>query len=313
MPILWNDKLCLACNRQFSGERLESCPYDKTQLVNLAKSNHSQRFAQQLECRDFEVLELLNQSSRAEVYLAKDLSNQKFAIKVFFNSPNIDMPAILTAYAEQQRRIRHESICKTIAVDSADSYGFLIMEPIYGVGLDLLLHTKALLASEAIQIISAIADGLEAAHAQGVMHGDLSPANILITESGGNRVAKLCGFSAFRHKEHTQQTCIVETLTTYLGYSLSYAAPDARGLSSDQYSLACILYQCLTGRQPFVGTTPIETAMMHRSEPIPSILADHPELQNGRSIDTVLQKAMAKKANDRFPSMKDFRNALLAI
>ncbi|MFE6859951.1 protein kinase [Nocardia sp. NPDC057668] len=166
----------------------------------------------------------------------------------------------------------------------------------------------------AVQIITETAKALDYAHGRGVLHRDVKPANILLARasaksgSGGERVY-LTDFGIARLRDDTGHLTQTGTVTATLAYAspeqLTGATLDGR---SDQYALACTLFQLLTGAVPFEGTSPAAVIRGHLQQPPPPATPLRPELP--RAIDGVLARALAKRPQDRFRSCTEFAAAI---
>ncbi|MEV6767029.1 protein kinase [Nocardia sp. NPDC051030] len=165
----------------------------------------------------------------------------------------------------------------------------------------------------AAQIIAETAKALDYAHGRGVLHRDVKPANILLARSSsragtGERVY-LTDFGIARLRDDTGHLTQTGTVTATLAYAspeqLTGATLDGR---ADQYSLACTLFQLLTGAVPFEGTSPAAVIRGHLQQPPPPISAQRPELP--RALDGVLGRALAKRPQDRFRSCAEFAAAV---
>ncbi|MVU82016.1 protein kinase [Nocardia sp. ET3-3] len=164
----------------------------------------------------------------------------------------------------------------------------------------------------AAQIIGETAKALDYAHGLGVLHRDVKPANILLARSssktGAGERVYLTDFGIARLRDDTGHLTQTGTVTATLAYAspeqLTGASLDGR---SDQYSLACTLFQLLTGAVPFEGTSPAAVIRGHLQQPPPPA---SPLRQNlPRAIDAVLAKALSKRPADRYRSCVEFATA----
>ncbi len=166
----------------------------------------------------------------------------------------------------------------------------------------------------AVQVIAETAKALDYAHGRGVLHRDVKPANILLARSSnrsggpsGERVY-LTDFGIARLRDDTGHLTQTGTVTATLAYAspeqLTGTTLDGR---ADQYSLACTLFQLLTGAVPFEGTSPAAVIRGHLQQPPPSASSQRPELP--RALDGVLGRALAKRPQDRFRSCAEFAAA----
>lgn len=171
---------------------------------------------------------------------------------------------------------------------------YLDMAYIPGVDLARLVRSSAMEPAEAVELTSQIAEALDAAHAAGLVHRDVKPANIIVHTSG---FAYLIDFGIARAAGQTTITATGFTVGT-----LAYMAPErftGHGDSrSDVYSLACVLYECLTARRPFGDTDAVQQlhAHLHEAPPRPSAADAHIPA----ALDAVVARGMAKRADDRY-------------
>ncbi|MEM6107016.1 serine/threonine-protein kinase [Mycobacterium sp. 050272] len=174
-----------------------------------------------------------------------------------------------------------------------DGVLFVAMQPVEGGSLrDLLREQGALEPSRAASIVRQVARALDAAHAAGLVHGDVRPENVLLTRDD---FAYLVDFG-----------------TGGCG-SLAYLAPELLsgsqiGPATDVYALACVLYECLTGQPPFEGSEQeVRNAHLFLPAPRPSIM----RRGIGRGLDDVIECAMAKRPGDRYSCAGSFARAAL--
>ena len=199
--------------------------------------------------------------------------------------------------------------------DSGEAGGtlYLVMPYIAGGDLRSLLRSNGPLApARAARLIVQIGAALDAAHRIGVVHRDVKPENVLLSsvEPDDDDHALLTDFGISREDMATNSL----TATGELLLTPAYAAPeqvlgkvvDAR---ADQYALACILFELLSGRPPFVNDVQVVMLMAHLQEQVPPI-AD--ELDLPPAIDGVLAKAMSKSPNDRYENCRAFAQAAIA-
>mgnify|MGYP001145325250 CR=1 FL=1 len=170
-------------------------------------------------------------------------------------------------------------------------------------------YPRGMPVGEALEIVTAIADALDYAHERNLLHRDVKPANILITDGRvGQRRVMLADFGIAKIANDADGL----TATNMTVGSVAYAAPeqllgepiDGR---ADQYALACTAYHLLTGRQPFVQTNPAAIIGSHLSGDRPRLSSLRPELA---WMDLVLAKGMAREASGRFDSCREFALAL---
>jgi hypothetical protein len=159
-------------------------------------------------------------------------------------------------------------------------------------------------------MVAQVAHALDAAHARGLVHRDVKPANILVTRPGGRWHAYLTDFGISKDIRDAGMTG-----SGFVVGSLSYISPeqlqgDHVDGRADQYSLACALFQALTGEVPFPRDTTAARMFAHLSAPAPALGEINPALRG--PLEPVLAKALAKRPADRYPTAGEFGRAALA-
>jgi serine/threonine-protein kinase len=253
----------------------------------------------------------LGQGGMATVYLAEDLKHdRKVAVKVL--KPELAAVVGGDRFVTEIRttaNLQHPHILPLFDSGEADSFLFYVMPYVEGEALrDKLDREKQLSVPEAIAITVKIAGALQSAHDQGVIHRDIKPANVLL-QNGEPVVAD---FGIALAVQQAGEGRITET-----GLSLGtpyYMAPeqatadrdpDAR---SDLYSLACMLYEMLTGEPPFHGTTAQAVLGRILTQPPPDVTQARPSVPP--HIGAILTRALQKLPADRFESVAEFSRAL---
>jgi serine/threonine protein kinase len=253
----------------------------------------------------------------ATVFLAHDAAlNRDVAIKVLRVDPRLKLSEeakneiILRFQQEAQAaaRLSHPNIVSIYHVGKKRNQHFIVMEYLRGKSLGQLFHSGkrfplSILLRQMIQVCIA----LDFAHQGGVIHRDIKPDNIVISEEGTVKVTDF-GIARIEGSE------LVKTRDeTFMG-TIYYCSPEQfKGLSrvdsrTDIFSLGVVIYQLATGRLPFTGSSPWEVMTnIITSEPIPPKTVN-PDLPMG--LDRVILKALAKKAENRFQTAKEFKNAL---
>jgi predicted Ser/Thr protein kinase len=261
----------------------------------------------------YEVKSELGRGGMATVYRAYDPRfEREVAVKV--------LPSELL-HADPQFRLRFEREAKIIAqlehsaivpvydVGEADGQPFFVMRYMNGGSLSDRMKAGPMDVEEATRIIGIIAPGLDEAHAKGIVHRDLKPSNILFDRRDNPYI------SDFGIAKLTQAQAGNVTGSAIIGTPAYMAPEQAQGSEidgrTDIYSLGIILYEMLTGKQPYEADTPMAVAIKHITDPVPRILNANPNLPTG--MDAIIQKAMAKDKSDRYPSAVDLTNALRDI
>lgn len=249
----------------------------------------------------YELLELIGQGGMADVYLAQDIIlNRTIAIKILRTSLAKD-PIYVTRFqreASAAAALSHRNIVEIYDVGEDEDKYYIVMEYVPGTTLkELVLKRGAVHYIEAIDIMKQIVSGIAKAHQLGIIHRDLKPQNILVTDSG---VAKIADFGIA-----SMQSLAQVTQTDVIMGSLHYLAPElARGekatAQSDVYALGIVFYELLRGEVPFNGESPVNIALKHMQEDLPSLLDFNPSIP--QSVENIVIKATAKNLNDRYQS-----------
>ncbi|HEX9236358.1 MAG TPA: serine/threonine-protein kinase [Actinomycetota bacterium] len=216
--------------------------------------------------------------------------------------------------SELAASLEHPNIVPIYDAGEANGLLYLAMRFIDGSDLKTLIRTDPLLELPRVaSIVAQVAAALDAAHAAGLVHRDVKSANVLVspaTPSLGEH-AFLADFGLTRPRDVARGV----TKTGQFVGSVDYAAPeqlqgtpvDAR---TDVYSLGCVAFECLTGQPPYVGEGEVTVMMGHLREPVPHPTSLRPELP--AEVDAVIGRAMAKSADDRYPTAGAFAEAWTA-
>ncbi|HVH99339.1 MAG TPA: serine/threonine-protein kinase [Enhygromyxa sp.] len=257
----------------------------------------------------FVIERALGTGGMGAVYLARDQRlDERVALKIMHGLALLDPSAgdRLRREASAARRISHVNVVKIFDVGDDQGHLFLSMEYVDGQSLKELIRRHGTLPVERVRdYVKAICEGLAAAHAEGVVHRDLKPGNVIVTpdqrvkiiDFGLARIANLEGMTA----------------TGMLLGTPEYMAPEQiKGGSvdprTDLYALGALTYHALTGRPPFTGETPIAVSLAQMTEqPIPPS-----KLRAGLNPewDTFVLRALAKDKEQRFETAQAMRDAL---
>ena len=268
----------------------------------------------------YRLVEPLARGGMAEVWEGvDDVLTRPIAVKMLH-------PHLATDEAFEERfrreaiaaaRLAHPNVVATFDTGEDEGTAFIVMELIRGRTLRALLEDHGgslppwLTATIGIQV----ADALHHAHEAGIIHRDVKPANVLVcdAEAGSPPQVKVADFGIARAATQdgadlTQPGALLGTAKYLSPEQVQGGEPDAR---SDVYALGVVLYECLTGRPPFTADTEIATAMAHvHSDPLKprQIRAGIP-----RSLETVVNRAMAKDPADRYATAADLAGALRGV
>lgn len=253
----------------------------------------------------YELIEKIGDGGMAVVYKGKDrLLNRYVAIKILRPEFTKDEQFIENFKRESQAAagLSHPNIVGVYDVGKEGNIYYIVMELIEGKVLSQIIKEQGRLDyKEAIHIIRQVASALSLAHKNQIVHRDVKPHNILITNTG---VAKLADFGIAKA---VSAATIVGGSNKVMG-SVHYFSPEqARGAyvdeRSDVYSLGIVLYEMLTGKVPFDGDNPVSIALMHINEDVPSVLDEVPGLPP--QLEKIIQKATAKYQSSRYKVIDD--------
>jgi serine/threonine-protein kinase len=258
----------------------------------------------------YELEELVGSGGMSSVYRARDtLLERHVALKILHAHYNGDGEYVerFRREARAVARLTHPNIVTVIDRGVANDRQFIVFEYVDGENLkELLGRTGPLPVRQAVEIALETARGLAFAHEHGLVHRDVKPQNVLINESGETKVTDF-GIARSLDVDHGM------TITgTVLGTS-NYIAPEqASGKHveprTDVYSLGVVLFELLTGEVTFPGDNFVSVAMKHVNEPPPDLLERRPDAP--LRLVAAVDRALAKKPDDRFPTMDAFADEL---
>lgn len=257
----------------------------------------------------YAVGELLGRGGMAEVYLATDrVLDRPVACKVLGGWLAHDRTFVerFRREALAAARISHPNLVAVFDAGSEDGVHYIVMEHVPGETLADVLHSEGRLHhARAATIAASVADALEVAHAAGIVHRDVKPANVMLTPDGRTKLMDLGIARSIDGETITHASSILGT-AGYLSPEQARGEPvDHR---SDIYSLGCVLYEMLTGRQPFEARDPLAVAYQHVHEPPVSPTSLEPSIPLG--LEAVTLRAMEKEPAARFQSAADMAAAL---
>jgi eukaryotic-like serine/threonine-protein kinase len=254
----------------------------------------------------YELIELIGNGGMAQVWRARDSRlGREVAVKVIAGTGARDASRArrVTREARAMAAISHPNVLAVYDYgEDADGEPFIVTELVDGPDLRACLEKDGPFAPDrAVEIMRGVLSGVEVAHAAGIVHGDLKPANVLLSTDG----PKVGDFGVARVLSE-------ETGTTTVAATPTFAAPEVlKGEratpASDVYSAACLAFQLLTGRAPYDGSNGWEVAAKHIQEPVPHIREFR---EVARELDSAIHRGMAKDPQRRFASAAAFGEAL---
>ena len=266
---------------------------------------------------NYEVIRLIGSGGMANVYLASNTNlNRYAALKIvkkdaFSEAEYETIRLRFLAECQNLAQLNHPNIVKIYDAGDYESSPYLIMELLDGNTLRILTGAQ-MSAPTAASLLLPIADALAYMHSKGLIHRDVKPSNIIL-KADGTPVLTDFGISRSIEKDPNKPAI---TQAGYMIGTPDYISPEqALGGNldgrSDEYSLAVILYEMVTGAKLYQGDTPNSIANKHINAPIPSAKSINPNLTDYE--EAVLEKALAKNPDNRYPTMKEFESALQSI
>lgn len=252
----------------------------------------------------------LGRGGFATVYLAKHATlHTDAAVKVLHTGMAADDRTRQRFVREAQTAstLDHPHIVHILDLEEDQGQVFIAMEYLPGGDLKRWMTDHSPVEfKEQLRILGEIADALDYANGQGLVHRDVKPSNILLDENGG---AHLSDFGLVRPPDapHLTQIGSVVGTATYISPEQAESRPEIDG-RSDQYSLAIVAYELFVHQAPFSGENSTAVAIMHVTKPPPAPSSLNPEVPV--EVDAVLLRALAKQPADRYPTCADFIKAL---
>ena len=250
----------------------------------------------------------LGRGGMATVYLARDLKHDRnVAVKVL--DPELGVALGTGRFLAEIRvtaNLQHPNVLPLFDSGEANGLLYYVMPFVAGESLRAKLdREKQLSVDEAIRIVSAIASGLDYAHRHGIVHRDVKPENVLLSDG----VPMVADFGIAK---------AVSTSLTQVGLALgtpAYMSPEqAMGEAvdgrTDVYALGCMLYEMLSGEVPFTGPSAQSVIAKHLTTPVPSIRATRDDIP--ASVDATIMQSMAKEPVERFTNPAAFAAALVS-
>ena len=262
----------------------------------------------------YEIIEKIGNGGMATVYKSKDrVLNRYVAVKILRDEFTTDEEFIKRFRIEAQSAasLTHPNIVSIFDVGNEGSLYYIVMELIKGKTLKEIITEEngPLPWKWSLNVVTQIASALETAHKNNIVHRDIKPHNIIITEDG---IAKVTDFGIAKAVSNSTITAFGTTIGSVHYFSPEHARGGYTDAKSDLYSLGVVMYEMLTGRVPFDADTPVSVALKHMQEdPIePKELNDNiPQV-----VNDIIMKAMQKDVNLRYQSatemLKDLNAAL---
>ena len=258
----------------------------------------------------YKLIDEIGRGSFATVYIVRDTkTNRIFAMKAMLNefSDDGELLARFQREAHILLTLHDPHIVRIFEYGDENDLHYILMD--YIDGQNLKYHTLTsgpMEPARALDYALQIAEGLDTAYKNGVVHRDIKPQNIVINSQGE---VKITDFGLARSRE----TVTLTQSNVFMGTAY-YIPPEqaesgrSADIRSDLYSVAAVLFEMLSGHPPYEGDSAVDIVVKHMNDKVPPICSIRPELP--RELDQFMQKAMAKLPADRFSTPREFINAL---
>jgi serine/threonine-protein kinase len=264
----------------------------------------------------YRILNLLGQGGMGVVYLAEnESSGQRVALKLL--TPDLARSSgfreRFVREANYASSMRHPNVIEVFGAGEQDDVLYIAMQYVEGEDLKALLVREGRLdARRTVGLLGQVASALDAAHSTGLLHRDIKPGNVMIAHGQPEH----CYLTDFGLSKNPSSDSIALTAQGEFVGTIDYTAPElVLGKKADSrldvYSLGCLFYECLAGQPPFPKERDVEVLYAHIQDPVPRVTAVRPDLP--AALDDVVEKAMAKKPEDRFATCSAFIDAARTI
>ena len=261
----------------------------------------------------YEIIKKIGVGGMATVYKAKcNILKRYVAVKILRDEFTTDEEFIKRFNTEAQAAasLTHPNIVSIYDVGHEDNIYYIVMELVQGKTLkDIINEDGALPWKWALNVSIQVASALEMAHKNNIVHRDIKPHNIIITEDG---IAKVTDFGIAKAVSNSTITAFGTTIGSVHYFSPEHARGGYTDAKSDLYSLGVVMYEMLTGRVPFDADTPVSVALKHMQEKPVEPMKLNPTIPY--AVNKIIMKAMEKDPNERYQSatemLKDLSLAL---
>ena len=253
----------------------------------------------------YQIIRKIGDGGMAFVYEAKDkLLNRTVAVKVL-RPEFVDDEEFLKKFkreAEAVASLSHPNIVNVYDVGEDGKVNYIVMEYVDGQNLkDIIKNEGTLDEYTALDITKQIAMALSAAHKKGIVHRDIKPHNILISNEG--RIVKVADFGIAKAVTNSTMTNVGNIIGSVHYFSPEQAKGNSVNATADLYSLGIVLYEMIIGRVPFVGDSPISIALQHINDDL-EFTSDE-KVNIPQSVRTIIKKLTEKSSKNRYQSAEE--------
>jgi len=268
----------------------------------------------------YEILEVIAGGGMGVVFRGRHILMDKIVAIKMLNSSYASEPGAFARFQNEAKiacQLSHQNIVTVHDFGIANDRMYLVMDFVDGKTLAQILDDKTFLPwRRAVEIAEQICTALEYAHEQGLVHRDLKPSNIMLVPARDDSVhVKVLDFGLAKFFDEGKQQKLSQS-GFMLGTGFYMSPEQCRGkkadIRSEMYSLACVIYETLTGMPPLVGENVLETVQKHIEEKAVPMSALRPDLEIPSSLETIVAKGLEKDPEFRYQSAAQFREALAA-
>lgn len=311
--------------KQLPAEKRNDVPALAQALIQLGKLTKFQAatvyqgHGKSLSYGDYLVLDRIGSGGMGQVYKARHRRLDRIvALKVLSSTAmrNADSVKRFEREARAAAKLVHPNIVHTYDAGAHDDTHYLVMEYVAGTDMSSLIRKQGKLPlSQGCDFIAQAARGLAYAHAQGIVHRDVKPSNLLVDPAGAVKVLDM-GLARFDAEVGAASTERELTQTGAVMGTIDYMAPEQAlntsraDAKSDVYGLGCTLYRILTGTNAFGGETMVEKILAHREHPIPPLCKARPDAPP--ALEAFLGRMLSKKPDQR-PTMQETADTLATV
>ena len=253
----------------------------------------------------YEILEEVGHGGMGVVYKARQLALGRIvALKMILptGAAGADQQARFLQEAKVMALLQHPNVIQVHEAGSCEGRPFLAMEYVGGGSLAASLAGRPMSPRKAAETVAVLADAVQRAHQQGVIHRDLKPGNILLTMDGKPKIGDFGLAKWFAVPSSAAETTQIMGTPSYMAPEQAFGPRAALGPAVDVYALGAILYELLTGRPPFMSDNPLDTLQLVASqEPIPP-RRWQPKVP--RDLETICLKCLEKEPRRRYGSAR---------
>lgn len=318
-----NDQAIQAVDRLLRQVYKKSTAADGTEL-DVEESEFS--WLEQLQIAElaerFDVLSRLGGGTFGVVFRARDRRLRREVALKILRPEWMHNKMYLVRFLRESRvasQLNHTHIVRVLEAGKSDNVAWEAMDVVEGDSLDEHLRLGKIETSSAVRLVSQLADALSYAHQRGVVHRDIKPANILVNRRVGQGLSDASAFlTDFGLARIAQDQTIKTTASSGLVGTPQYMAPEmieqgvsASGPQSDIYSLGVVLYECLSGQNPFNNNQSLLDRFRHSTKmhkPFPAALSGLP-----KDLSAICQKSLAQSLPDRYTTAESFANDLRRV